>query len=762
MQRSLNGTWTLTCFPETKTAPRTPAEIEAAGFAAIPATVPGDTILDLVRAGVLEDPFWGENLYACRPYEFYRWMYRRSFPAPAGEKRLQLRFEGVNTFASIYVNGTLVGACDNMLIPHVFDVTDFVRRGAENDLAVVIDSPIKRARAMDFPVSVRAGEFTDEFARLRMPPSCFGWDILCRMVSAGLWRGVYLEEIEPTRITQTYYAVSSCCPDGPAPWANLSYRYRFETDALMLEGFTICITGRCGESSFTRETPARFVSGDGSLRIENPRFWWPRGYGEADLYTVTMELCKDGKVLDCRTERIGIRKLEVVLNTAQGDDGEFLVKANGVPILCKGSNWVPLDALHSRDADRYDMALGLFRDMGCNILRCWGGNVYEDQKFYDLCDEAGILVWQDFSFACALYPQDRAFLDQVTKEAEAVIKARRNHPCILLWAGDNEVDEAYIWQNYLPGNNRYNAVTREALALAVRLHDPYRFYLPSSPYIPDGCAGYRGPEQHNWGPRGYYKDDFYKHTTAHFVSEFGYHGCPDPASLRKFIPEDELWPIAEGGAWDAHNTDNKYNVPRSYNRNGLMTDQVRVLCGSVPEDLDSYALVSQFSQAEAKKFFVERTRLKKWRRTGVIWWNMLDGWPQISDAIVDYYGRKKLAYTWLRRIHTPVCLMLDEIDGWNQSIVLGNDSRRDVSVTWQLLDGDTNEVLRSGICISPANENITVGSIKIIPGEKKLYLLRWEADGETHWNHYLGGYVPYEIADLCRWAEILQKLEERT
>ena len=760
MQFCLNGEWTLTYFPETKDAPETPEAILKAGFPEIGARVPGDAILDLCRAGILKDPNVEENLYACRPYEFYRWMYRRSFRVPGGNKRLVLRFEGVNTIASVFVNGILAGKCENMLIPHAFDVTALVNRDEENDLAVVIHSAVNHARKLDFPASVSTGDNTDEYVRLRMPPHSFGWDIMGRMISAGLWRSVYLEEVQETRLTQTYYGVKAVCCSGPETWADLTWRYRFETDDVMLEGYTVRVTGVCGESRFAAEHPARFISGKGEMRVKNPRFWWPRGYGEADLYTVTMELLKDGQVLDSRTERIGLRTLEVKLVTAPGDEGEFLVKANGVNILCKGSNWVPLNMLHSMDAEKYDFAMGLFREMGCNILRCWGGNVYEDQKFYDLCDEYGIMVWQDFTLACGIYPQDTAFLDVIYKEAVQVIRDRRNHPCILLWAGDNEVDECYLWNGYMAGSNRYNALTREALPRAVRENDPFRYYLPSSPYIPEGFVWGSTPEQHNWGPRASFKDGYYANSPAHFISECGYHGCPDPASLREFLPADELWPITEDGAWDTHSTDNRYNIRRGYNRNGLMTDQVKIFAGSVPEDLETYALVSQFSQAEAKKYFVERIRMKKWRTTGIIWWNMLDGWPQISDAIVDWFGRKKMAFTWLRRVHEPVCLMMGEPAGWEQQVILGNDSRKSVNVAWQVMD-ECGNVLHEGTCLSPANENTEVAKLRVIPGEKKLYLLRWEAEGKVYWNHYLSGNVPHNREDLCRWAEIIKHLEER-
>lgn len=205
---------------------------------------------------------------------------------------------------------------------------------------------------------------------------------------------------------------------------------------------------------------------------------------------------------------------------------------------------MPLDAFHSRDAQRYEQALSLFRETNCNIVRCWGGNVYEDHAFYDICDESGILVWQDFSLACALYPQTDEFAKIIEREAAAAVVKLRNHPSILLWSGDNEVDAMYYNFGYDLPHVRNNRLSREVLPRVAASHDPFRFFLPSSPYIPLTVSGdLNVPEQHNWGPRDYFKGDFYRHSSAHFISEIGYHGCPAVSSMRQFIPEKDLWPI---------------------------------------------------------------------------------------------------------------------------------------------------------------------------------------------------------------------------
>jgi beta-mannosidase len=269
-------------------------------------------------------------------------------------------------------------------------------------------------------------------------------------------------------------------------------------------------------------------------------------------------------------------------------------------------------------------------------------------------------------------------------------------------------------------------------------------YLPSSPYIDLGVARYEVPEQHNWGARAYFKDDFYKHSKAHFISECGYHGCPATESLAKFIPVDKLWPYANS-VWDTHNTDYLPKGARGYNRNRLMADQVRILFGFVPDNLEEFSLLSQVVQAEAKKFFVERTRIKKWRRTGVIWWNMLDGWPQISDAVVDYYFVKKRAFSYIKRVQEPICVMLDELVDWDHAVILGNDSRVSCTVSYELTDGDTGEILLCGTAHSPANENVRIGGIRVMAGEQRLIAGTLFGRSEpriVRVDHYLVDFAP--------------------
>jgi len=712
----------------------------------IEAQVPGNVELDLWHAGIEPDPFFGTNIYKYRKYEFYNWNLTRTFTLDKEPtERTDLVLEGVNTFAEVFINDISIGKTDNMLIAFRLDASKALKAG-ENTIRVAIDSAFHHTKDEPLPVWVTAHDHVIEYSRQRKAPSCFSWDIMGRFTSAGLWRGIHLETVKPTRITQAYYSTEKLERDH----ARLFFSWRVALHDWMPENYKIRLT--IGETVY--ETPVLDRGGNAFIRVDNPRLWWPRNYGEQNLYTAHLELWHGEELVDVREDTIGIRKLKVEQKMALNDAGEFRILCNGVPILAKGSNWVPLDALHSRDAERYEQALALFAEAQCNIVRCWGGNVYEDTKFFDLCDELGIMVWQDFTMAGIAYPQDRAFMDALEKEATAVVCKVRNHASLLLWAGDNECDEKLTSFDY---PDKYNPITRELLPSVVRMNDPYRMFLPSSPYITDEVGRYQGPEQHIWGVRAYFKDDFYKNPTAHFISECGYHGCPSPESLKKYIPQEHLWPY-NNDSWETHSTDYQPYGGRESSRNKLMANQVKLLFGSIPEDLETFSLLSQVVQAEAKKFFIERTRMHKWRRTGIIWWNMLDGWPQISDAVVDYYFDKKRAFSYICRIQQKICLMVDEPVGWEHSLILGNDSREDFTVKWKVTDADSGEVLAEGTDFSPANENVTLRKLPIPPAQQRLLLLTWEAGGKRYGNHFISGFPAYDPEKMKKWLKIIDTL----
>ncbi len=331
-------------------------------------------------------------------------------------------------------------------------------------------------------------------------------------------------------------------------------------------------------------------------------------------------------------------------------------------------------------------------DLNCNMIRCWGGNVYEDHEFFDLCDSNGVMVWQDFSLAGTAYPQDDDFAEKIRTEAVAVVLKLRRHPSLVVWSGNNEVDASLDWNFTKPVDPGIDRLSREVLPRAVWEYDPLRDYLPSSPYCGEeyfrqGNNESLLPEVHLWGPRGYYKTPFYTEVNAHFVSEIGYHGCPNRSSLERMFDPGFVYPWTAEGKWnDQWQTKAVRAHPDStltLDRNDLMTNQVKALFGDVPKDLDRFIFASQVVQAEAMKFFVEFWRMDKFRKTGIIWWNLRDGWPILSDAIVDFYNSRKLAYYFIRRVQPDACVMIGDPRDGRHPVVAVNDTREERSGRWR-------------------------------------------------------------------------------
>ena len=730
---SLNGEWKLT--GKRQGSNDTPITLTA--------TVPGCVQLDMSRAGILPaDLYMGENILETEKYEGHEWWYERTFDAPDEREDVFIVFRGVDCIAEYFINGEKIGESRDMFIPHEFEIGDKLRDG-ENTVTVHISSPVAYTHAGDydiFNVAVNWRETPVETA-IRRAPHTYGWDIMPRAVTSGLWRDVYIEVRDKLRFSQTFF-------DFAMGRSNFCYvtEGKFEN----FKDAQIEIEAECGESKVYHRFPVRHSVGRYAINVENPKLWWPKGYGDANIYDATLRIYSDGKLVHEKKTHFGIRTLELVrTDSTDGKTGSFRFVINGEDIMCKGSNWVPLDAFHSRDAERYDEALALVDDSGSNILRCWGGNVYEDHKFFDFCDRHGIMVWQDFAMACNNYPQREEFFELMDKEATSLVRNYRHHPCIILWSGDNEIDCMMSQYGSLPSKNK---ITREILPEAVYRNDVGRPYLASSPYISDEVfynKNLSSPEEHLWGSRDYHKSDFHKQSKYHFVSETGYHGCPSLESIKKFITPDRVWPYKDNPEWILHSSDQDGNPMRVM----LMEYQVRQMFGDVPTDPEEYILASQISQAEAKKYFIERMRVGRPERSGIIWWNLLDGWPQMSDAVVDYYFEKKLAYHYIKRSQKPFIIALDELYDRNQRICACNDTLTEVSGRVTITDSETDEVLFERDFVASKNTTTVIGMLPINYSDRKMLIIRWEANGETGFNHYTTGFIPYDLERYKGWIK---------
>lgn len=722
----------------------TPETVLSFGAPSVAASVPGNAELDLERAGILPELFNGCNILKLEEYELFEYWYELDFFArKTSERRISLLFEGIDTLADIWLNGEKIGSTNNMLIPHSFDVTDLLQN--RNKLWVRIKNPVRFAEKQEYDTGLWGLSYNAESIHIRKAPHSFGWDICPRAIGGGIFRNVYLVEENAAEIFDVY--MHTLCVDYQGAHVRLSYDLRVNAELYHKTYFEL--VGSCGEKTFIAGERVVFKHGMFNFTIpkEELLLWNPVGYGEANLYTVTARLkgCA-GEILAEKTFRFGVRTVELKFDEC-GEKKEFLLKINGTPVLCKGTNWVPLDAYHSRDEERMERGLALLADCGCNSVRCWGGNLYEPDRFFEFCDEHGILVWQDVIMACNLYPSTEPFRAALEEELRSVLTRIRGHACLVCYCGDNECDLGMYFNGIDPSKYK---VTRDYLPSLMFRFDPFRRFIPSSPFFAGRALRERDEqslaENHLWGPRNYFKSKFYAENKNVFISEIGYHGCPSSESVKKFIPESALWPW-ENDDWMVHQTVPGGQWTKEWNRNKLMVRQVGELFGYVPDTLEEFSFYSQISQAEALKFFVELVRLRKWEKTGIFWWNLLDCWPQFSDAIVDYYFDKKLAYYYLKNVQKDLCFMLEDPVGWSARAVIGNDGNRSyINGEYEVIDGLTEKTVRRGTFDSKANENVVVCDVPLSQNVASYFILLLKADGKQWVNHYInyGGALDIE------------------
>lgn len=746
----LDGAWQLGYLPHAAycalgSPPTTGEEIALCKIPTLGASVPGNVELDFQRAGLIDDPLTGDHILQTRPMEVLHYWYIRRFSWQgdgAGDEAILL--EGVDTYAEVYLNGEKIGETDNMLIPHLLPAGGL--RTGTNEIVVHLCPTVIKAREYDYPLASQALEYSYDGLFVRKAPYMFGWDIMPRLVSAGLWKSVRLMKRLPRAFTQCYlYTCGLCGAD-----ADMALFYELELGNAPCGLFRVRLTMTLEEQRVVQERPVWGKAGKLRFRLPDAKLWWPRGRGEAALYQVRVELLEGDTAVARQEFRTGVRTVNLRYSPHTAEDkGEFQFEINGERLFILGTNWVPLSPFPSQNAVRMERGLALAEEAGCNAIRCWGGNVYESDAFFDLCDEKGILVWQDFAMACGVYPNDEAFLRRMEKECRSVIRRLRRHPSLCLWAGDNECDDGRIATGFLHNDPNDNRLTRELIPRLIREEDFTRPFLPSSPYRDKEVfrqGGLAAVEEHLWGDRLFFKTEYYLNSPARFASEIGYHGCPSPESVRRFIDEDHLWPCQGDAQWLYHASSPEADERAAFGyRIGLMQTQIRNMFGREPQNLTEFALCSQISQAEAMKLFIERFRTEKWEKTGIIWWNILDGCPQFSDAVVDYYYQKKLAFFYIQTAQSPLLLAMRDNQGQLELIGV-NDTRTDELVhfeVWNMAGGahrvcEGEQMVRADSCTR-----------LLFPDQAEsgaFYHIRWNtAGGLSGSNHYYAGSYPVDL-----------------
>lgn len=736
----LNGKWEFAFSKEPA------SELSPEDISWLPARVPGNVILDLQKNVIIPDPFFGLNTEKSRKYESYHFWYKRTFKVPKSfsGKRIELFLEGIDTFACIFLNGEKIGHTNNMLIPFSFDITERIDPGKENTILISLESPLNAVKDKNCS---RAFASYDTLERLwaRRPAHTYGWDITPRLVGAGIWKPIYLISHSPYEIKDIFIRTIEVQKEKALLW----FRIEFDFPDEKHEELKVRIEGECDSSVFSKEEKVYGTTKDLTVEVEMPNLWWPYNLGRPNLYGIKVSFIKREEIIDEKSLNFGIRKIKL-LQESQKDEGKsFIFQINGVKTFLLGTNWGPLDALHSRDKNRIPNVLKLVKEMNCNTVRVWGGGVYGDDMFYEICDQEGIMIWQDFAYACAVYPQKEEFLKIVKEEAIRVVKRLRNHCSLILWCGDNEVDWAYTGWYGMKINPLGNKINRIVLKEVCQLYDNSRPYWPSSPSSfssPTKPNSSLEGDAHLWEHGTYFKDRFYSQDRSRFISEIGHLSCPNISSIRKFLPEDKIWPIDE--EWWKHHFGTHKNPPFYPKRRELMEKAIECFFGEVPNNIEDYILASQVVQAEALKFWIERLRQRKWFCSGILWWNIIDCWPQFSDSIVDYYFKKKLAYDYIKKSQHPVLSCLGEPEDGKISLFLINDTLEDVKINWKIrVAWPERNLLLTGKSVLKPNQIIRSSRISAdnLP-KQSLLLIEYCYDSQKLCNHYLYCRPPFELS----------------
>jgi beta-mannosidase len=605
----------------------------------LPAQVPGCVHTDLLRAKQIPDPFWGDNERGLQWIEEADWLYRAEFtfpPALRTRKHLELVFEGLDTLATIRLNGREIGRSESMFIPLRFEIAGRTKPGA-NVLEVEFHNPMAYIRPRQAAVKDFFPEWNDPVSGssvIRKEQCSFGWDWGPRFATCGIYLPAYLEAWDDNRIESV----------------RVTQRHRNGRVALELLPATAATGGEFrGTISLGGKTVATFAG----LRVEipDPQLWWPNGHGAQPLYEVRMELVVNGTVADTWERRVGLRTIELDRHADEfGESFQFVV--NGRPIFAKGANWIPAHSFVTEvDRAMYDDILTSAAEANMNMLRVWGGGIYEREDFYDLCDEKGLLVWQDFMFACALYPGTPEFLALVTTEAAAQVKRLAHRACLALWCGNNEIEQMPDEILKTPARKRaYEEIFYQRLPHVVAEFDGVTPYWPCSPHNPEGWEkGFnneRAGDCHFWDVWHARKPvTLYEEKNFRFCSEFGMQSYSSPEVAATYCrPEDfnVFGPEME-------------NHQKNSGGNGTILDYVSRLY-RFPRDFAALSYLSQLNQAYCMKVGVEHFRRSMPRTMGALYWQINDCWPVASWSSLEFGGRWKALHYEARRFFAPALI----------------------------------------------------------------------------------------------------------
>ena len=662
------------------------------------ARVPGSVFTDLLLNGLMEDPFYRDNEESALALSYNDFEYTREFEITGDllkHDRVFLYCDGLDTLTEIKINDKLIARTSNMHRRYEFDVKDILQEGS-NNIHILFFSPTRYIERMQkkSPLIKRMNDMViDGFYHLRKAHSMFGWDWGPKIPDSGIWRNIGLKFFDDTRLKDVYISQNHQ-KDKVKLDILINYEVwkqgEFDLEILLVSpaGKRICKT-----------QPVDY-QGDNciiGIEINDPELWWPKDYGKQSLYRVFVNLKRGNTILDSREISTGLRTLTVRQKKDRwGESFEFVI--NGLPIFARGANYIIEDNLMSRySRERTERLIRDCIEAHFNCIRVWGGGIYPDDYFFDLCDGYGIIVWQDFMFACSVYPEDKEFISNVEQELTDNIKRIRNHPSLGLWCGNNEaewivdlVEKNSFPMVQIPGDKSslymkrikkmYIRLFEKIIPEIVKKYNPDRFYWPSSP---SSGGKFDNPNDEDRGDVHYWDvwhgmkpiDDYRNHCFR-FTSEFGFQSFPGIKTIESFTaPEDR----------------NIFSyVMEKHQKNGTANGKILAYLSDTfkyPGDFESLLYATQLLQAEAVKYGVEHWRRNRGRCMGSLYWQLNDCWPVASWASIDYYGRWKALHYYAKRFYSPVLISCFE-QGTKVNIHITNDTTEYVNgeIEWKLRD----------------------------------------------------------------------------
>lgn len=653
----------------------------------LPATVPGCVHTDLLAAAVIPDPFYRDNEQQVLWVGETGWTYWRALQVPAEllrHDRVLLRFHGLDTLATIWLNGAELGRTDNMFRTWEFDVRPRLQPG-ENEIVVRFDSALRFGQEKLAQRYIHSWS-TDSHKLpggnyVRKAQCHFGWDWGPKLVTCGIWRDVELVAFNTARLADVHIRQDHSQPGQVTLSCHVTAE-RLAAAPLAVE----CRVIFAGEEIERQTVTLAGDSAVATLAIPDPQLWWPNGMGEQPLYTVSVTLIDETQQpLDTWRKEVGLRTLRLVRQRDEWGES-FHFACNGVAFFAKGANWIPADSFITRlTDDDYARLLQSAAGVHMNMLRVWGGGIYEQPIFYDLCDQLGICVWQDFMFACATYPTfDDAFMENVEQEARENIRRLRHHACLALWCGNNELEQGLVddeWTERAMSWEDYSKVFDRLLPQLVAELDPETDYWPGSPHTPYENRHYwndpRWGDAHIWDVwHGLQPFEFYYTCFHRFNSEFGFQSFPEPQMVRTFTEaEDEN---ITSYIMEYHQRSDGGNSKIMH----YLLDWFRL-----PHSFEMTLWLSQILQAMAIKHAVEHWRRTMPRGMGTLYWQLNDCWPVASWSSLDYHGRWKALHYMARHFYAPLLVSgIANPDEGAVSVHGTNDRREDVPgmVQWEV------------------------------------------------------------------------------